>query len=156
MSLPTHLRSATAADLEAILTLERATLAAPHWPPATYAEIVATQNTNPQRCLFVAESESQITGFAAGLLNHTEATAELETVAVAATAQRTGIGRALSTAVLNWCREQGATSIALEVRATSIAAIALYTNLGFTLTGRRPNYYSDPKDDALILHLALP
>jgi [ribosomal protein S18]-alanine N-acetyltransferase len=152
-----QLRPATTADLEAILTLERATANAPHWPPATYAEIVATQNTNnPQRCLIVAHTEDQkdqITGFAVGLINRTESTAELETVAVAASARRTGIGRALCTAVLGWCREQGAISIVLEVRASSADAIALYTQLGFVSTGRRPRYYRDPEDDALILHL---
>ena len=30
-------------------------------------------------------------------------------------------------------------------------AIMLYEKLGFTQVGKRPNYYSDPKEDALIL-----
>ena len=145
-----QLRPATPADLPAILTLERATENAPHWPPATYAAILETQKS---RCLFIAEIASEIAGFAVGQRNTTESAAELETVAVATSARRTGIGRALCTAVINWSREQGATSILLEVRTNSAAAIALYTKLGFVPEGRRTHYYRDPEDDALIMRL---
>jgi [ribosomal protein S18]-alanine N-acetyltransferase len=150
-----HLRHARASDLDAIVTLERATVNAPHWPPAAYAEIVEPQNAAvPQRCLFVAQTTSgALVGFAAALIRPAEATAELETVAVAVSARRAGIGRALCAAALDWCRDQGAASIVLEVRANSAAAIAMYTDLGFVPVGRRPVYYRDPEDDALILRL---
>jgi ribosomal-protein-alanine N-acetyltransferase len=82
-------------------------------------------------------------------------TAELESVAVSESVRRTGIGRALCSTVLDWCRTRGATEIVLEVRATSAGAIALYTALGFTETGRRPRYYLDPADDALIMRRPL-
>lgn len=39
----------------------------------------------------------------------------------------------------------------LEVRASNIAAISLYASLGFEEAGRRKKYYSDTKEDALIL-----
>jgi ribosomal protein S18 acetylase RimI-like enzyme len=45
--------------------------------------------------------------------------------------------------------------IALEVRAASAGAIALYATLGFTQTGRRPRYYRDPEDDAVVMRLEL-
>jgi [ribosomal protein S18]-alanine N-acetyltransferase len=151
-----QLRPATPTDLTAILTLERATENAPHWSPATYAAILETQNS---RCLFVAEitakPQAAIVGFAVGLIHPTEPIAELESVAVAASAQRNGIGRTLCTAVIDWSRERGATSITLEVRANSAAAMALYTKLGFVPEGRRPLYYRDPDDDALLFSLPL-
>ena len=151
MTLPAiQLRPATPADLPTILALERATDNAPHWPSATYAAILESQST---RCLFVAEIAAEIAGFAVGQMNPAESVAELETVVVATSARRTGIGRALCTAVIDWSREQGATSILLEVRANSAAAIALYTKLGFIPAGRRARYYRDPDDDALILRL---
>ena len=157
MTLPAiQLRPATPADLPAILTLERTTDDAPHWPPATYAAILESQNS---RCLFVAEvaaePQATIAGFAVGLMHPTETIAELESIAVAASVRRNGIGRALCTAVIDWSRERGATSITLEVRANSAAAIALYTKLGFVYSGRRPHYYRDPDDDALILRLTI-
>jgi len=163
-----QLRRATAADLAAIVALERASEGAPHWPSAAYAAIVESQNTDgeaqnsngPQhRCLFVAEIGAEpagaIVGFAVGLLHGVEAIAELESVAVAASARRAGVGRALCVAVLDWCRRHETASIILEVRAGSAAAIALYAGLGFVQAGRRPRYYRDPEDDALLLRLPL-
>ena len=47
--------------------------------------------------------------------------------------------------------EQGAESAHLEVRPSNIAAIELYQKLGFELVGRRPKYYTDSKEDALLL-----
>jgi ribosomal-protein-alanine N-acetyltransferase len=81
--------------------------------------------------------------------------AELESVAVAPSARRSGIGRALCARVLDWCRNHGATEVMLEVRASSAGAIALYLGLGFIAAGRRPRYYCDPEDDAVVMRLSL-
>ncbi len=169
-----HLRRAVAADLDAVLALERATENAPHWPPSAYAALL--DSTAAQRCLIVACAQGSLLGFAVGLLHPTtghpaphgpspqDATnrvaqlrvAELESVVVAANARRAGIARALCRSVLDWCRSHGATEAVLEVRAASAAAVALYTGLGFTLVARRPRYYRDPEDDALLLRLQVP
>jgi ribosomal protein S18 acetylase RimI-like enzyme len=118
-----------------------------------------------QRCLLVAEKNEKLSGFAVGLLHPvtrdpafpeaSERIAELESVVVATNARRAGIGRSLCRAVLEWSRAQGATEVVLEVRATSAPAIALYLSLGFALAGRRPHYYRNPDDDALLLCLQL-
>ena len=47
-------------------------------------------------------------------------------MAVEAAARRSGVGKALCEAVAEWCREQGASGLELEVRAGSEGAIALY------------------------------
>jgi ribosomal protein S18 acetylase RimI-like enzyme len=145
-----QIRPAAVADLDAVFTLERATENAPHWPPETYAQILA-RTASPVRCLFVAQLTPQhpILGFAVGLARPGEPVAELESVAVAAHARRLGIGYDLCTAVLDWCAARGASSITLEVRAVSVAALALYDKLKFGPIGRRPGYY--PDDDALVL-----
>jgi ribosomal-protein-alanine N-acetyltransferase len=169
-----HLREAAASDLGAILNLERATEFAPHWPEATYAAMLgspAPQPAQPKRYLILAEYPDQtLAGFAVGLLHPSGApigpgtpgtpgssgrTAELESVVVAASARRTGIGRALCHTVLDWSRSHGAAEVVLEVRASSAPAIALYAGLGFTQVGRRPRYYREPEDDALLMRLLL-
>jgi ribosomal-protein-alanine N-acetyltransferase len=152
---PFHLRRAVASDLDAILTLERVTDLAPHWPPTAYSEIL--ESDIPQRCLFVAEKNGSLIGFAVGLLHPvaSERIAELESVVVSDSYRRAGIGGALCRAVFDWSRTQGATELVLEVRAASSAAIALYAGLGFTLAARRPRYYRDPNDDALRMRLQL-
>ncbi len=113
--------------------------------------------TAAHRCLFVAEKDDSLAGFAVGVLHPAtpERIAELESVVVSANARRAGIGRALCRAVLDWSRSNGATEPVLEVRAPSSAAVALYTGLGFTLAARRPRYYRDPEDDALLMRMDL-
>ena len=48
---------------------------------------------------------------------------------------------------------RGATSATLEVRANNQAAQRLYYRFGFQVAGRRPGYYRDNGEDALILTL---
>jgi len=144
--------------VDAALALERATEHAPHWSRAAYAEMIEAGSATARRRLIVAESAEtstrRIAGFAAGAIAR-GGSAELESVAVAEGARRGGIGRALCEAVIVWCREEGATEVVLEVRATSAAATALYARLGFVEIARRPRYYRDPEDDAVVMRLAL-
>ena len=72
-------------------------------------------------------------------------------VAVSPDHQGCGIGRALLTELEQRLRQQGVTEVLLEVRPSNAPAIALYTSLGFIQVGRRPNYYLNPREDALIL-----
>jgi ribosomal-protein-alanine N-acetyltransferase len=56
---------------------------------------------------------------------------------------------------MEWCREQGAGVVELEVRAGSVGAIGLYEGLGFVATGRRRGYYKEPVEDALLMQMEL-
>jgi len=68
---------------------------------------------------------------------------EAEIITIGATARRQGIGRALIEAAL---ARPGLRVLHLEVAATNAPALALYTALGFTPTGRRRAYYNDGTD----------
>ena len=46
---------------------------------------------------------------------------------------------------------QGASSVYLEVRPSNLPAIELYQKLGFNEIGRRPKYYTDSKEDAVVM-----
>jgi ribosomal-protein-alanine N-acetyltransferase len=48
-------------------------------------------------------------------------------------------------------REQGATRVLLEVRASNAAAQQLYASLGFQRIGIRKKYYVDNKEDAYVM-----
>jgi len=52
---------------------------------------------------------------------------------------------------LSAAREAGARLATLEVRAGNTAAQALYRQFGFQEVGRRPKYYTDNREDALIM-----
>ena len=81
--------------------------------------------------------------------------ADVMNVAVAPAFRRQGIGEGLMVALMDTLRDKGMESLTLEVRASNSSAIALYNRLGFTEVGRRPNYYTDPGEDALIMRKEL-
>lgn len=147
-----NIRPALATDLDAILAIDRSVDHAPHWSRTTYVEILAAGSS---RTIFVAEDEARIliSGYAvAHLADHgMSLMGELESVVVAQASRRHGIGRQLCLAVLDWCRQRGASEIELEVRASSRPAVALYQSLQFNPIGRRPRYYRDPEDDGLLM-----
>jgi [ribosomal protein S18]-alanine N-acetyltransferase len=69
--------------------------------------------------------------------------------------RRQGFGAGMLLRLLNTVHNRGMKYATLEVRASNQAAIALYTQLGFTSVGKRPNYYADygeqKGEDALVL-----
>lgn len=76
---------------------------------------------------------------------------DMMNIAVAPAFRRQGIAEKLIDMLILQLMERGSNSLTLEVRASNMPAIALYEKLGFTQVGRRPNYYRNPKEDALIL-----
>lgn len=62
-----------------------------------------------------------------------------------------GIAKMLVNALIESLSANGANSLTLEVRISNLPAIALYEKLGFQTVGKRPNYYRNPKEDALIM-----
>lgn len=152
-----RVRKGTVADLAGVVMMERGIAGAPHWGDAEYAAILNEESgvaVLVKRCLMVAEAEGGLLGFCVGKVIGF-GSGELESVAVDSAARRSGVGRALCEAVIDWCRGQGAAEMELEVRAGSDGAIALYGGLGFVVVGRREGYYREPVEDALLMKLKL-
>jgi [ribosomal protein S18]-alanine N-acetyltransferase len=151
-----RVRVALEGDLAGVLALERSVAEAPHWGDAEYAAIVAGRGGLVRRCLLIAEAEGRLLGFAVGkVIGSGAELGELESVVVAETSRRGGVGRAVCCGVVSWCREEGARVVELEVRAGSLGAIALYEGLGFVEVGRRRGYYGEPVEDAVMMRLEL-
>jgi ribosomal-protein-alanine N-acetyltransferase len=154
MLTPWTVRPALAADAAGILALEQACAEAPHWSPAVWQRILSREEAQqPARAAFIAEGGNGILGFA--VVSCAAAVAELESIAVRPSARCQGIGKALCHAAFDWSRTAGAAVIELEVRASSLAAHALYASLGFAEQGRRRNYYRNPADDAILMSVPL-
>jgi ribosomal-protein-alanine N-acetyltransferase len=66
-----------------------------------------------------------------------------------------GIGNALLAKVLETAKRLKVKVAFLEVRSGNHAAQALYEKNGFKPIARRPNYYTDPKEDAVVMSLVL-
>lgn len=67
--------------------------------------------------------------------------AEILTFSIEPKNQRQGLGKTLLLGVINLLQQAGVRSLFLEVRQTNTAAIALYQQMGFSLIGKRKNYY---------------
>lgn len=83
---------------------------------------------------------------------HCPPESELLHLAVAPEWRRQGIGRMLLRQGLLLLSGQGCTVCYLEVRSSNTAARQLYALAGFVETGRRKHYYSQPVEDALLMH----
>ena len=81
--------------------------------------------------------------------------ADMMNVAVHPDYRRQGIGRDLVLALADALKEKGIKGLMLEVRQSNAPAIALYEQLGFCQVGLRPNYYRNPKENALIMKKTL-
>lgn len=79
---------------------------------------------------------------------------EILNLAVAPQARRQGLAYKLLNSLLQAAVKMGIQKIALEVRAKNQPAIALYKKCGFKYAGRRPKYYPDTGEDALIYTIA--
>ena len=79
----------------------------------------------------------------------------INNVAVRAELRRQGIAAQLLADVIEWGRRQHARMALLEVRAGNTAAQALYSRCGFQVIGRRPQYYRQPVEDALLMSISL-
>lgn len=77
----------------------------------------------------------------------------INNVAVRAEYRRRGIGAALLDRVLQEARRRKANAAFLEVRSANHAAQALYEKSGFKAIARRTDYYSEPREDAVVMSL---
>jgi [ribosomal protein S18]-alanine N-acetyltransferase len=155
-----EIRPLDAADLDEILAIAEALEEAPHWPRARYEELLpagdlfSDQISRPRIALAARDTRSgEVLGFVVASLVHSEA--ELESIAVAAPAQRHGIGRRLLASLVTRLGTLGTVELHLEVRASNLAAIRFYQAQNFKQTGARPRYYADPEEDAVLMTLRL-
>lgn len=110
---------------------------------------VAGELANPISLWLVAMEDGQLAGYVGSQSVMGES--DMMNLAVDPAFRRRGVGQSLVRALIEALGKHGNHSLSLEVRASNAPALALYQNLGFSQVGRRPNYYRNPKEDALIL-----
>ena len=62
-----------------------------------------------------------------------------------------GYAREVIFSVVDECKKRGITLISLEVRESNAPAIALYTSFGFTIEGKRKDFYKNPRENAFVM-----
>ena len=81
--------------------------------------------------------------------------AYISNIAVSAPYRKNGIASSLMDKAERNAKERECEFISLEVRKSNSAAINLYKKRGYTVRGERKDFYSEPKEDALIMTLDL-
>ena len=120
------------------------------WPPANYQR----ELKNGLAHYIVAcdaEAGQYIIGFAGLWMLVDEA--HITNIAVREKHRRQGIGETLLIAIVELAIELGANLITLEVRASNSEAQKLYAKYGFVRVGLRRGYYTDNREDAVLMSI---
>jgi len=114
---------------------------------------IASELVNPLSCWLVAVDGGKVVGYigSQAVLD----AADVMNLAVSPEYRRRGIAQTLLQELTHCLRQQNVIALLLEVRVSNAPAIALYERLGFVQVGRRPKYYHNPREDALILRKEL-
>jgi N6-L-threonylcarbamoyladenine synthase len=150
-----QLRRAMPTDLTAIMALENSIFTSDAWSRATMERDLA----NPQCYYLVAfrpETPETIDGYAGLFAPNRAGEADIQTIAVAESSRRAGLGRVLVLSLIAEARRRGAREVFLEVRADNPGAQHLYLALGFEQIGVRVAYYQPDGVDALTMRLTVP
>lgn len=134
----------TEGHLDAIYETQSKSPGASQWSREDYACLLQVG-----ACGWVASLESEVCGFL--LVRIVADEMEILNLAVDPACRRRGIGSILLQAAKDWARQNKASQIHLEVRASNHAARKFYEAHGFRKSGLRPNYYLSPMEDALML-----
>ncbi len=146
---------ATPDMLSDILSLEEACFSSPWTRKMLEAELTGNQFAH---FLVALQKEQGETGGPTAVIGYhcfwiVFEELRLMNLAVQASMRRRGVGRALVTEAIRRGLTHTATRAVLEVRASNEPAQSLYRRLGFVEISRRPRYYSNPDEDAVLMEL---
>ena len=146
---------ATPEMLPDILALEEACFSSPWTRKMLEAELMGNQFAHFVVAMRQGQSaagrESAIVGYHCFWIVFEEL--RLMNLAVRESTRRQGIGTALAAEAFRVALDQAATRAVLEVRASNEPARSLYTRMGFVQVGKRPQYYSNPIEDAVLMEM---
>lgn len=147
LSMPAAIRFAVLNDVPAILAIEQQAPGAAHWTREQYNQLMSSG------IVLVAEEAGELCGLLCAQAGAGEW--EIENVVVAAGFLRRGIANELMRALIRRAKNEAASALLLEVRESNLAARGLYEKHGFREVGRRPAYYKNPAEDAILYTLRL-
>ena len=133
----------TQEHLPSVEEIERACFAHP-WSQSSLALLLTPPNGG-----FVCVEKGEVVGYVGflGVIDELEIT----NVAVRPDCRRRGFGEALIEALTDYARTVGAVRVTLDVRVSNHPAVALYQKMNFTPCGVRKNFYSAPREDAMVM-----
>lgn len=76
---------------------------------------------------------------------------DITNIATLPSYRRRGYGERVVSEIIREAKKRGVENLYLEVRGSNVAAIELYLKLGFVAVGERKNFYSAPREDAVLM-----
>ena len=140
------LRQIGARDLDAVLEIEKASYPTP-WSRAMFAAEIGKPGSLALGAY--REGGGELVGYAV-VSRYVDAW-HVMNVAVAPAYRRRGIARVLLERLFEITKDDVRRGHTLEVRVSNTVAIRLYERLGFERRGVRRGYYTDNREDALIM-----
>lgn len=135
-------------DIPAVVEIDRASFSLP-WPESSYRYEV--HENKASRCLVAEDEDNGVVAMIVSWVILDEL--HIATIATHSAHRRRGIGKLLLGCALDEARRGGVRRAFLEVRESNGAAQAMYEAFGFKKTGRRPKYYRDNDEDAILMTL---
>jgi len=139
------IRKMTEEDIDQVLEIEKESFKTPWSREAFVLELEKNQLAR----YIVAEKEGKVIGYGGLWLILDEA--HITNIAVSSQYRGQGIGKLIMEGLIEICEEKGINNMTLEVRKSNIVAQSLYKKYGFVNCGVRPGYYTDTKEDAIIM-----
>jgi ribosomal-protein-alanine N-acetyltransferase len=145
-----NIRDAELNDLDSILEIEESSYVHP-WS----RNLIQGSLDNPKAFNFVAfdSLDRRIHGFILNLLLIDEL--HILNIAVKPLYRRCGIGNSLLETSINKGQKLDVKTAFLEVRRSNVQALTLYIKHGFKVIGVRRGYYSDNREDALVMRKSI-
>ncbi len=141
----TEIRTLGAADLGAIERIERRSYSTP-WSRSMFASEIAKPTSI---CLGAVEPGTGLVGYL--IISRYVDAWHVMNVAVDPDKRGRGVARMLFAELFERTSEDGGRGYTLEVRVSNEEAIRLYERLGFKSRGVRRGYYTDNREDALVM-----
>jgi len=142
-------RTMVVADIPAVVEIEQESFAIP-WTQEVFEHEMTGNN---YAHYVVAVDGEEVIGHCGMWIVLDEC--HITNVAVRKRLRGQGIGEGLMLEAVRLCREKNVRLMTLEVRVGNLTAQNLYRKLGFQDGGIRKNYYSDDREDALVMWVEL-
>ncbi|HET7737265.1 MAG TPA: ribosomal protein S18-alanine N-acetyltransferase [Tepidiformaceae bacterium] len=143
-----RLRAMEHRDIGPVVAIEEEAFTA-GWPKTAYERELTKNQTAHYLVLDSGEDDARLIGFAGMWCILDEA--HVVTVAVPPELQGNGYGRLLVHALVDRATDLQMSVATLECRVSNTVARALYRDYGFYEVGMRKAYYSDNREDAVIM-----
>ncbi len=142
-STPIEIRRLTYSDLPHVIAVERRSFPTP-WSLAMFV----LELSKPSGVCLAALRDGELVGYV--ICSRYDTVWHIMNVSVDPSVRRMGVATALIERLLERV-DDGRAQLTLEVRPSNHGAIVLYERFGFRSAGRRPRYYQDNGEDALVM-----